>query len=69
MVSTSNHARRYDMPSDFAAAVIDPVLAMASRRSIFPGPTAMFGAAADAQTKLDPGLIRNSPTRRHAAGD
>src|SRR5450755_4840173 len=41
MVSTKSQARRYDMPSDLAAEVIDPVPAIASRSSIFPGPTAM----------------------------
>ena len=41
MVSTSSHARRYDMPSAFAAEVIDPVSAIAASRSTLPGPTAM----------------------------
>ena len=41
IMSTSSHARRYDMPSAFAAAVIEPVRAIASRSSILPGPMAM----------------------------
>src|SRR5437660_11754266 len=41
MVSTRSQARRYDMPNRRAAAVIEPVAAIASRRSIFPGPTAI----------------------------
>src|SRR5438067_2115017 len=41
MVSTSSHARRYDMPSALAAAVIEPVPAIASSKSTLPGPTAM----------------------------
>src|SRR5262245_48980307 len=36
--STSSQARRYDMPSSRAAAEIDPVFWIASRRAILPGP-------------------------------
>jgi hypothetical protein len=54
----SNHARRYDIPSERAAAEIEPVAAIASRRSILPGPTAMSS----------PDVIRNRNDARGKDG-
>src|SRR6185503_14658772 len=43
MVSTRSHARRYDMRRRLADSEIEPVRAMASRRSALPGPIAISG--------------------------
>src|SRR5689334_5822339 len=43
MVSTRSHARRYDMRRRRADSEMDPVAAMASRRSALPGPMAISG--------------------------
>lgn len=44
VASTSSHARRYDIPSDLAAAVMLPVAPIASSNATFPGPRRLVGS-------------------------
>ena len=49
--STRTQARRYDMPNDFAAAVIERVSRIASSSAILPGPTKIASPAVTRRRK------------------
>src|SRR6185312_9701278 len=67
--STSIHARRYDMPSERAAAEIEPVAAIASSSAILPGPIASAAPPFVASTwKRTSGLIVGLARDRRIAG-
>src|SRR5262249_43437996 len=64
--STSNHARRYDMPSARAAAEIDPVDLIASSNAILPGPMRSPFARSIRMERRVPDMMLHSP--RQAPG-